>query len=1429
MTRRLLPWYLVILLVLAGTVHAQSMPNLTAELRLVPYPKQVLRLNASLPLSPQQAITVNDAPAAAQAAADLKKDLAGNAQVDVAMQTIQQQHEQIPWLLTLADHTVPVTEMTAALRPLPTQRGGYALIVSDQYALVGALSYEGLVAGIQTLRQIVRANANGHFLPGVIIHDYPSLRYRGWQNDITRGPSPKLDTLLGELAQTVYLKMNCYSYYLEHQYAFSKYPYIGPTNGSLTPAELTTLVSASKRYGVEVFGNQQSLGHLYQVLHHDQLAMLREDMDTISPVNEKSYSFLDNLYSEQAPLIASPFFNVCCDESYGLGNGPSRSLINEIGVGNVYARHINRLHDILRDRYDKRMMMWGDILLRHPEVIRNIYADTVILVWAYDPRDSFESDIVPFRNAGLDFFVCPGVSCWNRILPDIEIATTNIGNFVRDGTRLGALGMLNTTWRDDGETLMGTNWYSLAWGAECAWNGSTTTTEAFNRRIGAVLFGEKGDRFGQAITLLSRANQLPGYQSMSPDRFWKPDDGLVPIRSDLTLQQATELKKIADSAIEHLRAVKAEATTNIHVLDCYLFTAEKMRLIATRQMDFLQAAQHYAEACQETRNRDQQLAYLYKTSGLIDNIRRQHAVSQESYRLLWQYENRPYSLNNIMAKYNMLLNTYAAHLTRIQQAIAASAEGRALPSATEVGLDIRDGYLHTPRLATQSKTSLCPLAPWRYSTYARRVGFTVSSGNTDRVDVPLEINASILTVPADGIQLVELNSATGEQWPLSSQVYNHDQTVYIQTIVHGMWKADSVRYFFLYYDGFSNEKPAVTPSVTCQTLKNGCMMIENSFIRLTINPIGAHISKWEIKGMNNINIADQSQNNWSGFADVNISGKHRNTLNRFEILQNGPMLVRLQCIDETGLVKIFSVWEGVPWVEVNMGNPISWFCGYDHPDILGTTSPTPGFYLCSNGSTGQIKPMENSSNSQVRIPKVNWGIKYHPDGALLGLVTPERSGTMTIGPGAGWGAIGIESDPPALHFIIVGARCPQLPRDTFNGLRDALDYRNRPALTCYATQKKLNHNSGGESVKSEAKRPSVGVCYHATSSDFDQAMNEGFKGSTFLRNYHRPKVREAVRRQLQAMADAGAEVIKTGIWLVDSPPNHDDRGWCMTFPLSPSELTNIRSYAADVAQIRRKDGRALELNFALMWSGLWSADYTVGSPETTVGRINLPWNEFLRRATKTVDDLLGTLSVVKRPDGTKAVSLVYLTHEMMIGAKKNEDSFLMALYPHFLTRCQEAGIEGSIYFNVDVRHEIVFDNGYVDHEYPVLTGHRSMYWLYRSIAFLQKAGLKVPARLDTSLYLDFGDNQELVNTDYARSLTRILDDFQAVFPGARLGIVETSHPLARETRMALGRAFLGEYTKRGLPERVIFWTTPDGGGKGNHVGFPFDFQAYGAE
>jgi hypothetical protein len=558
----------------------------------------------------------------------------------------------------------------------------YALQVQPNAVTVCAAGAAGLFHGAQTLRQLIRANRQGANLPSLSIHDWPVLRWRAFQDDLTRGPSSTLSNLEEQVSIGSLLKLNIFTYYLEHQFVFQKHPVIAPKDGALTGAELQALVAFAQPLHVNILGNQQSFGHFTAILAHPEFAALRETDYLLCPTNARTYELLNDLYSEQAPLLPFPFFNVCCDETDGLGTGPSKPLANQIGPGALYVQHVRRVHDLIVTNYHKRMLMWGDIILRHPDQLSQIPKDTIMLTWGYDSRQSFEDQILPFTKAGYEFLVCPGVNGWNRVLPQFGAATTNVQNFVRDGVKHGALGMLDTAWDDDGQTFNAPNWHGFAWAAECAWTGSKTPAREFNRRVGAVLFGEKGDGFGRAIEELS----TPGVEGMPNSEFWSFSFEPVKVPS-IGASQAHWRERLQPvrAAIAHLESCRKEATVNADLLDYFLFGARRMALRYQRELDRLQAVLAYRNARQGPRS--EALQWVERAEEVLLGSRNAHASLRDRFAELWARENKPYAMDWTLKRYEDLLAIYDTQLERLHKVRLAAKIDR-LPTAQEIGLEV---------------------------------------------------------------------------------------------------------------------------------------------------------------------------------------------------------------------------------------------------------------------------------------------------------------------------------------------------------------------------------------------------------------------------------------------------------------------------------------------------------------------------------------------------------------------------------------------------------------------------------------------------------------------------------------------------------------------------------------------------------------------
>ena len=929
--------------------------------------------------------------------------------------------------------------------PQQTNSESYALSIRADEIVCAARDPAGLFYGLQTLRQLIRANRQGDTLPCLEVRDWPSLRWRCFQDDLTRGPSSTLDTLKFEASLASYLKLNLMTDYMEYQFAFKKHPNIGPTNGSFTPQELSALVDYVKPLHLDVLGNQQSFGHFGQILSHPEYAAMRETPDVLTPVREETYRFLDDLYSEVCPLLPFPWFNVCCDETDGLGTGPARELAASIGVGGVYVRHIRRIHDLLRDQHHKRMMMWGDIILQHPGNLAEIPKDTIMLSWGYDARANFESQIIPFAKSGYGFFVCPGVSDWSRILPDFGVAVTNIHNFVRDGIKHGALGMLNTDWEDDAEALKAVKWHADAWAAECAWNASTTPIEAFNRRLGAVLFGERGDDFGQAVELLTQTHRLPGMKDMFNSRFWEQD--FVPKANPVAIQAtASNLLSIVRPALGHLENCLRQAKCNQHVLEVFLFGARRMEFIGQRMLDGLEAAQLYEQARRAPVG-EPKLAQVERLIGknrdAYDRLGRQFAA-------LWLSESKPYALDWTLGRYTNAVNDAAALLRKLQAARTAAAAGQPLPPADEIGLAAPKPLFRRVRPIENAPSALAPGLLWADPTATHRIGLVVRAGTTDRFDLPVEVE---LPLPVDlagkpvRAFLLATNQAPRE---ILAQLDRLDSQgkARLLLVVPGTLSQGTEASIHVYL-GLTEVPAPLANAVSTTDATNGMKWIENDQVRLLLGPEGAHIYRWEVKAAGNRDLTMPGESDWHGFSDLH---PHRGSPYELHCRTRGPAMVEYESTDPSGHSKILRLYGGASWIEELVNEPATVYWNFDSPKNFASDGPTPGQWLFSDGRSGPVGREADGVPAQVKAANAHWGIKHNPDKWALGLVTPETATVYVVAPGAGAGGVGIEGSPPAVHFVTFAGLLTAPPADTMNHLQTTLDLNHPVGVRLHSIQ-----------------------------------------------------------------------------------------------------------------------------------------------------------------------------------------------------------------------------------------------------------------------------------------------------------------------------------------------------------------------------------------
>ncbi|MDZ7374684.1 MAG: beta-N-acetylhexosaminidase [candidate division KSB1 bacterium] len=592
--------------------------------------------------------------------------------------------------LTLPSRDRELSALCAEAGSLPDSAlgdQGYVLVVQPRRIVVAANSSRGLFYGVQTLRQLVRGNAVGHRIPCLRIRDYPVFRYRGQQDDLSRGPVRTLEYLKQEIRRLAELKLNLATYYTEHIFRTRSHPEFAPPGGALTPEEVAELAQYARKYHVELIGNFQAFGHFRNILKHPKFEHLGESDWVLSPALKESYALLEDLLREIAPAYPGLFFNVNCDETWGLGTGASKSIVEEKGIAAVYASHLNWLHDQLT-QYGKRMMMWGDIALTYPDILSLLRPDIIMLSWGYDPRASFVEAIRPFRKAGFEVFVCPGLSCWNRLFPDFETARINIHNYVRDGIQEGAVGMLNTAWYDEGEGFFSLNWYGVAFAAEQAWNPQPLEDTTFGRRFSAAVYGDRENRVGRAVESLSALHHRGPPEGIWTRVFWKPLLGARGSRHVLGVTGWDGAERV-DAVVSQLLE-GARATHYVRDLAYLRHAAERIALIPALRKGVLRAASAYRQACLSPLGSEGGAAHLREALSAIADARRRLFSLRQQYAILWLGENRVWWLENNLAKFDEVLEDLRQVEDWLTRATWDWEKGQPIPAPRDIRLDVEE-------------------------------------------------------------------------------------------------------------------------------------------------------------------------------------------------------------------------------------------------------------------------------------------------------------------------------------------------------------------------------------------------------------------------------------------------------------------------------------------------------------------------------------------------------------------------------------------------------------------------------------------------------------------------------------------------------------------------------------------------------------------
>jgi hexosaminidase len=232
---------------------------------------------------------------------------------------------------------------TASTLLINIQRPGLLKLGEDEsYTLethtgqirITAVTDLGAIHGLETLLQLVSADAAGYYFPGVSIRDNPRFAWRGLLLDVALHFMP-VDVVKRTLDGMCAVKMNVLHLHLCNDQGFRVESKLFPRLQQMasdgifyTQEEIHTIVNYAAQRGIRVVPEFVVPAHTTAILTaYPEFASVKKTYQlqryfgvfdpVMDPTNEKLYPFLEKLFTEMSSLFPDNYFHIGGDENTG--------------------------------------------------------------------------------------------------------------------------------------------------------------------------------------------------------------------------------------------------------------------------------------------------------------------------------------------------------------------------------------------------------------------------------------------------------------------------------------------------------------------------------------------------------------------------------------------------------------------------------------------------------------------------------------------------------------------------------------------------------------------------------------------------------------------------------------------------------------------------------------------------------------------------------------------------------------------------------------------------------------------------------------------------------------------------------------------------------------------------------------------------------
>ena len=268
--------------------------------------------------------------------------------------------------------------------PSVRENESYRLDITRRQALLTAPTVVGALRGLETLLQLLDADRDGYFFPGVQIDDQPRFSWRGLLIDVARH-FHTMEVLKRNLDAMAAVKMNVFHWHLTEDQGFrvesKKFPklhQLGSDGNYYTQEQVKEIIAYARDRGIRVVPEFDIPGHSTSwLVGHPELGSAPGPYTierrpgifepALDPTREEVYKFLETFLGEMAALFPDEYLHIGGDENEGKQwdrNPAIQAYMKQKGIKDNHALQAyfnTRLLKILQ-KHGKKMIGWDEIL-----------------------------------------------------------------------------------------------------------------------------------------------------------------------------------------------------------------------------------------------------------------------------------------------------------------------------------------------------------------------------------------------------------------------------------------------------------------------------------------------------------------------------------------------------------------------------------------------------------------------------------------------------------------------------------------------------------------------------------------------------------------------------------------------------------------------------------------------------------------------------------------------------------------------------------------------------------------------------------------------------------------------------------------------------------------------------------------------------------